>query len=193
MEKLFPKDAIWMLGLIWLVFVVDLLLPGFTFNVFGIRPRELTGLPGIFTSPFLHGGLGHILSNSISLIGTAMLVRLAVGSKLLRRIMIFGAIGAGAGAWLFSSGGIVVGASGMIYALIGFLFAQAFFNPTLRSWLSAILSLIFFGGALLSFFNFMPYISWSAHFWGFVSGIGLAYLYRPRAESSGGTSPKSGI
>jgi len=177
-DKLFPKDAFVLLAILWAVFVIDLFLPGFTFNGLGIRPRELTGLPGIFVSPFLHGSLGHLLSNSISLIGTAILVRMAVGTKLMRIVMVFGAIGAGAGTWLFGSGGVVVGASGMIYALIGFLFSQAFFNPSLRSWLSAVLSFVFFGGALLSFFNFMPYISWAAHFWGFVSGIGVAYLFK---------------
>ena len=178
MDKFLPKDAFVLLAIFWVVFAVDLIIPGFTFNSFGIRPRELTGLPGIVVSPFLHGGLGHLLSNSISLIGTAILVRMAVGSKLMRLVMLFGAIGAGVGTWLFGSGGVVVGASGMIYALIGFLFSQAFFNPSLRSWLSAVLSFLFFGGALLSFFNFMPYVSWAAHFWGFVSGIGLAYAFK---------------
>jgi len=184
MDKFLPKDALWLLGIIWLVFLLDLIIPGFTFNTYGIRPREMTGLPGVFVSPFLHGNLGHILSNSISLLGTAMLVRLAVGTKLMRSIMFIGVVGSGAGTWLFGSAGIVVGASGMIYALIGFLFAQAVFNPSLRSWLSAVLSLVFFGGALLSFFNFMPHISWAGHFWGFVTGVGTAYLFRPTKKAT---------
>jgi len=123
-------------------------------------------------------------SNSISLLGAAVLVRLAVGSAQLRLIVVAGIIGSGIGTWLFASAEVVVGASGLVYALIGFLFAYAYYHPSLRSWATAILSLVFFGGALLSLFNFSPYISWAAHFWGFVSGIAIAYLSKSTRQES---------
>ena len=174
-QKFLSKEILYFSAAIWIVFAVDLLLVGLNFNGFGIRPRSAEGLVGIIFSPFLHGGLGHILANTFSFIGCAILVRLAAGTKILRLVMLFGVLGGGLGAWLFSSGGIVVGASGMIYALIGFLFAQAYFTPSVRSWAGALLTLIFFGGALLSFFSFSPFISWAGHFWGFVAGIGAAF------------------
>ncbi|GHB67359.1 hypothetical protein GCM10008107_16010 [Psychrosphaera saromensis] len=179
-NKFLPKDILLLLAIMWIVFLIDFFIPFATFNGFGIRPRSLSGLMGIIFSPFLHGGFGHIISNSISLLGTGILVRLAVGSKQLRYVLLLGIIGSGIGTWLFGSGGLVVGASGLVYALIGFLFTQAFFNPSLRSWFSAILAFVLFGGALLSLFNMLPYISWAAHFWGFVSGIGIAYLFKAR-------------
>lgn len=176
---LLPKSLLIFLALIWGIYLIDVILVGFTFNVFGIRPRSLSGLIGVFTSPFLHGSLGHLISNSISLFGTAVLLRMAAGTKTLNWTMFGAAIGAGVGTWLFSTGGIVVGASGMIYGLLGFLFAHAYFQPSIRSWAGAIVAFVLFGGALMSFFNFMPYISWSAHFWGFISGIGMGYLMKP--------------
>ncbi|WP_299265048.1 rhomboid family intramembrane serine protease [uncultured Psychrosphaera sp.] len=179
-NKFLPKDILLLLTIMWIVFLIDFFIPFATFNSFGIRPRSLSGLMGIIFSPFLHGGFGHIISNSISLLGTGILVRLAVGSKQLRYVLLLGILGSGIGTWLFGSGGLVVGASGLVYALIGFLFTQAFFNPSLRSWFSAILAFVLFGGALLSLFNMLPYISWAAHFWGFVSGIGIAYLFKAR-------------
>lgn len=179
-NKFLPKDILLLLTIMWIVFLIDFFIPFATLNGFGIRPRSLSGLMGILFSPFLHGGFGHIISNSISLLGTGILVRLAVGSKQLRYVLLLGIIGSGVGTWLFGSGGLVVGASGLVYALIGFLFTQAFFNPSLRSWFSAILAFVLFGGALLSLFNMLPYISWAAHFWGFVSGIGIAYLFKAR-------------
>ena len=179
-NKFLPKDILLLLTIMWIVFLIDFFIPFVTFNSFGIRPRSLSGLMGIIFSPFLHGGFGHIISNSISLLGTGILVRLAVGSKQLRYVLLLGILGSGIGTWLFGSGGLVVGASGLVYALIGFLFTQAFFNPSLRSWFSAILAFVLFGGALLSLFNMLPYISWAAHFWGFVSGIGIAYLFKAR-------------
>lgn len=179
-NKFLPKDILILLAVMWGIFLIDLIIPFVSLNVFGIRPRSLSGLIGIIFSPFLHGGFGHIFSNSVSLLGTAILVRLAVGSKQLRYIVLLGIIGSGIGSWLFASGGLIVGASGLVYALIGFLFTQAYFNPSLRSWFSAILSFVLFGGALLSLFNMLPYISWAAHFWGFVSGIAIAYIFKAK-------------
>ena len=179
-NKFLPRDILILLAIMWVIFLIDLIIPFVNLNVFGIRPRSLSGLIGIIFSPFLHGGFGHIISNSISLLGTGILVRLAVGSKQLKLVVLLGILGSGIGTWLFGSGGLVVGASGLVYALIGFLFTQAYFNPSLRSWFSAILAFVLFGGALLSLFNMLPYISWAAHFWGFVSGIGIAYLFKAR-------------
>lgn len=184
MNKILPKDTLVLLAIIWVIFIVDVILPFINFNTFGIRPREVSGLPGILLSPFLHHGLGHIVSNSISLLGTSILVRMAVGTVGLRQVLIFSALLGGLGTWLFSTGGIVVGASGVVYGLIGFLFAQAYFNPSIKGWAVALLSLIFFGGALLSFFSFSPYISWAAHFWGAIAGVGAAYVFKPKVADN---------
>lgn len=92
--------------------------------------------------------------------------------------MWLGALVSGLGVWAFGSDGITVGASGIIYAFIGFLFFDAYFNPTIRSWLFAIISFVAYSGTLISFVSFLPSISWAGHFWGFASGILLAYLLR---------------
>ena len=44
--------------------VVDL-VPGTDLDRWGIQPREIDGLVGIVTMPFLHGGFGHLISNTI--------------------------------------------------------------------------------------------------------------------------------
>lgn len=180
---LLPKDALLLLAVMWLVFLVDFILPFVSFNGFGIRPQSLSGLIGIVFSPFLHAGFGHILSNSISLLGTAVLVRLAVGSSRLRVVLLLGILGSGLGTWLFASANLVVGASGLVYALIGFLFTQAYFNPSVRAWLTAIIAFVLFGAALISLFKFSPYISWAAHFWGFVTGVGIGYLFKSKVTA----------
>ncbi|MBU2881120.1 rhomboid family intramembrane serine protease [Psychrosphaera sp. B3R10] len=177
-KKIIPKDIFILLAIMWAVFVIDVLLVGISLNQFGIRPRRLDGLLGMIFSPFLHGGIGHIVSNSIALLGTGILVRMAVGSKRARLVMLFSVIGSGIGTWLFAQAGVVVGASGLVYGLLGFLFGYAFFHPSIKSWAIAIVSLFLFGGAVLSILSFNPYISWAAHFWGFVSGVGTAYLIK---------------
>lgn len=177
-KLIFPRETIFLITVMWGVFIIDLALPGISFDHFGIHPRKLDGLTGILLSPFLHGGLSHIISNSIPLIILSALVRISIGSKQMLVVMFTGVLGSGLGTWLFSSGGLVIGASGLVFALIGFLLADAYFSPSLRSWTVAILSFVLYGGALLSLFGFVPFISWAAHFWGLVSGIAIASLLR---------------
>ena len=167
-----------LVAVMWGVFIIDSVLPGITFNHFGILPRKLDSLTGIFVSPFLHRGLAHILSNSIPLLVLSALVRLSIGPTQMFVVLFIGCIGSGLGTWLFGSSNLVIGASGLVFALIGFLLADAYFSPSLRSWTVAILSFILYGGALLSLFDLLPYVSWAAHFWGLVSGIAIALLLR---------------
>ena len=182
-KLIFPSVAIFLVAVMWGVFIIDLALPGLTFDHFGIYPRKLNGLTGILLSPFLHGGLSHIISNSIPLIILSALVRISIGSQRLLVVMFIGVVGSGLGTWLFSSGGLVIGASGLVFSLIGFLLADAYFSPSLRSWTVAVLSFVLYGGTLLSLFSFLPFVSWAAHFWGLVSGIAIASLLRrPRQD-----------
>jgi len=178
MTKYFGSPAaFYFLLIIWAVFLIDLFIPGFSFNQLGIRPRSIDGLLGIAISPFLHGGIFHIISNSLPLIILPILVRFSVGKEHVLTVMILGALGSGIGTWVFGSNGVVVGASGVVYSLIGYLFARAYFSPSLRTWACALVSFILYSGSLISFFHFMPYISWAAHFWGFVAGIAAAGLW----------------
>ncbi len=182
-KRFVPTEILWFIAIIWGVFLIDAVLFGINLNYFGIRPRNIGGLHGILLSPFLHGGLYHLISNSIGILVLGSLLKTSIGPKKLRLVMLLGAIGSGVGVWLFASNGLVVGASGMVFAFLGYLFADAFFNPSLRSWLFAILSFLSYGGALFSLISFVPYISWSAHFWGFITGILLSYtLGRKRSQ-----------
>ena len=54
------------IGLIWLVFLVDVVLP-IDLASFGLTPRKVFGSIGIVTMPFLHGGWNHIISNTVPL------------------------------------------------------------------------------------------------------------------------------
>lgn len=184
-KRILPSAALALLAVMWVVFVVDLLLPGITFNHLGIQPRKLAGLSGIVFAPVLHGSLVHIISNTIPLLVLCVLVRVSVGSSQLLLVMLCGAVGSGLGAWVFGTGGYVVGASGVVFALIGYLLADAWFSPSLRSWGIAVVSLALYGSALLSLLSFLPFISWAGHFWGLVSGIVVASALR----SSKGSSP----
>ena len=72
--RLAGKIALGFVALIWLI---QLLNWGLDLGLerFGVRPRQLTGLPGILLAPLLHGGFAHLFTNSLPLLvlGTVML------------------------------------------------------------------------------------------------------------------------
>ena len=47
-------------GLLWVVEIVDL-SSGFQLDVYGILPRKVDGLMGIFWSPMLHADFAHLV------------------------------------------------------------------------------------------------------------------------------------
>ena len=63
------------LVIIWVVEVVNA-FTGHSLNVYGILPRTVEGLRGIPLSPFLHGGFGHLLSNTLPLLALGGLAAL---------------------------------------------------------------------------------------------------------------------
>ena len=62
-------------AVIWLVFIIDRVLP---LENFGLLPRSFKGLAGIVTLPFLHANLKHIMANTVPLV---VLLGLLAGSR----------------------------------------------------------------------------------------------------------------
>src|SRR5258706_10905891 len=111
------------LGFVALIWIIQLLNSGLALGLerFGIRPRQLTGLPGILFAPLLHGGFSHIIANSLPLLvlGTGML-HLYPNSAV--RVLPAIYLGPGTAVWLFGRGPVHVGASGLVYGLFSYIF-----------------------------------------------------------------------
>lgn len=174
MKKFVTFEPLVFVAAIWIVFLVDSLLP-VDFNHFGIIPRNITGLVGIVFSPFLHANLFHIISNSVPLLVLGCFVRLNGRSTYWFATVGIMAIG-GLGTWLFSTGGMVVGASGLVFGYWSFLIVNGILKKSLLSIALSVVTLLFYGGLLFSFIHFSHYISWAGHFWGAIGGFSVAYL-----------------
>ncbi|MCG8425895.1 MAG: rhomboid family intramembrane serine protease, partial [Chromatiales bacterium] len=109
LKRLLPPEAILLIITMWTVFIVDASLPAIDLNNLGILPRTTEGLTGVLASPFLHGGLAHIISNTAPLLILPLLIRLSVGSTQLRLVLFIGIMGSGLGTWLFGSNNLVIG------------------------------------------------------------------------------------
>ena len=56
-------------GLLWLVWLVDLIWPGsLSILGYGIVPRTTFGLRGIVVAPLIHANLQHLIANTIPLL-----------------------------------------------------------------------------------------------------------------------------
>ena len=168
------KDSASIVTAIWLVSFADFVLPGAGLSFLGIVPREISGLLGIVCSAFIHGSLSHLVSNTPSLFFLLMLLSLGERRNRFWLVVVFGIIGSGAMTWMLSSGGRVVGASGLVFVLIGYLLANCMFNPNQRSLPIGLITIVVFGGSVVSMHHFAPQISLSAHFGGLVAGVVLA-------------------
>jgi len=144
-------------------------------RTYGIRPREVEGLWGIFCSPFLHGNFGHLLANTGALFGL-LTVAFVFSRKLTWIAILTITLLSGGLVWVFGTANTIhIGASGLIFGLIGFLMFIGFFR---REWTALFVSLaigFLYGGALLSLLNVVPGISWSGHFFGFIAGVMAAW------------------
>lgn len=147
---------------------------------FGLRPREVRGLWGIGTDPFLHASYGHLLSNTIPFILIGWVVLLS-GVRTWLTVTLIVVVGGGLLTWLVAPHGTVLGANGLIFGWLGYLLARAYFSRKLKWIVIAVLVLFFFGtllGSLLP--SFGANTAWQGNACGFVAGIGAAAVLHPR-------------
>jgi len=171
------RFPILLLILLWLIEAVDNML-GLNLHVLGIYPREWSGFPGIFTSPFIHSTWGHLASNSLPLlILTSIMV--IFYSKVATQSFISIMIGTGIMVWLFARPSYHIGASGVVYGLVAFVFWTGVFKKNMKSIVLALIVLTLYSGSVESMFpNVEKNISWESHLFGAMIGLVTAFVFK---------------
>jgi membrane associated rhomboid family serine protease len=171
-------------AVLWVIQIVNA-NHDYAFNRFGLKPREVDGLWGVLTQPFLHESYGHLLSNTVPLVGIGwvlMLSGIRVWLFVTATVIVLG----GLATWVVGpSNTVIVGASGMVFGWLGYLLARAYFTRRLKWILTAVALLVFFGtllGSLLPTVN--ARVSWQSHVCGFLAGIFVGWLLHPRKGSA---------
>lgn len=170
------------LGVLWALELTDLWLLDGMLDGFGIRPREAFGLIGVLTWPFLHGGLAHLLSNTLALLLFGTLV-LMWGRREFFAVTAVSTIVGGLGVWLVgATGSVHVGASGVCFGYFGYLLARGFYERKLGSVLLSLVIAILFGGTLAGAVPglSMPGISWEGHLFGLIGGVLVARRFKQK-------------
>jgi membrane associated rhomboid family serine protease len=163
-----------LVGLCWLVFVINNLLWSGHLNQYGIVPRHFRSLAGILWAPFLHGSFKHLLANTVPL--------LILGAVICSRsrwefvlIAVAGTLMAGGLTWIFARNACHIGASGLIFCFFGYLGSMAYFRRTFGSLLLSAVCILGYGGILRGLLPSSPSISWESHIAGLVAGVALAW------------------
>jgi len=175
--RLAGRIALGFVALIWLIQVLNWGLD-LELGRFGVRPRELAGLPGILLAPLLHGGFVHLATNSLPLLvlGTGMLYLYPNSAfKVIPAIY----LGPGIAVWLFARAPSVhVGASGLIYGLVGYIFVAGVIRRDRRAIAASLLVAFLYGSTVWGVLPIEPGVSWQTHLAAALIGLALAVALR---------------
>ena len=161
-----------LLALLWGLESIDYLFLNGGLDQYGIQPRSLEGLYGIFAAPFLHGGFGHLTSNTI---GIAMLGTLLIlwSDNEFVKVSLVSALVGGLGTWLVGGANSVhIGASGVVFGYFGYLQLRGWYQRSVLS-IGISVAVGWLYGSLA--FGMIPMftaanISWEGHLFGFIGG-----------------------
>ncbi len=164
----------------WVVEGIDLVAGDLDAN--GIRPRVDEGLLGILFAPFLHGSLGHLVGNTVSLAVLGAVVALG-GLRNIAVVTAIVALVAGLGTWAVAAPGTLhIGASGITFGYISYLVVRGLYSRSALHVAAGVIVFLFWGGTLLTGLVPEQGISWQSHLFGALGGILAARLLHVAAR-----------
>lgn len=179
LSEQFKSQVALLVGILILLFAIELVdsfLPGnHPLDQWGIVPRHLRGLIGIPLAPFLHGDFAHLYDNSLPFVVLGWFVLLG-GMRQFIQVTVCVALCGGLGTWIFgSSGSVHIGLSGVIFGYLGYLLGRGWYQRNFASIIVAVVVGFIYLGMLFQLVSVKSHVSWSGHFFGFLSGIGFAW------------------
>lgn len=166
----------------WIVEVVDLVAGDL--DSAGIRPRDPDGLLGIALSPFLHGGFGHLLGNTIPFLILGAAIALGGLARIAAVTAIVAVVG-GIGTWIAAPAATVhIGASGLVFGFAAYLVARGAFTRRPLHVAAGLLVLAVYGTTLVLGLVPEPGVSWQGHLFGALGGaVAARVLHRRTARA----------
>ena len=163
-------------AILWLIKLTEIT---FDLNLvqYGIYPRRAGGLLGILWAPLIHGSLFHVFANTASILalGTALLYGYPRSAKIVIPVIY---AGAGLGVWLFARSAYHIGASGLSFGMMFFVFTIGVLRWDRRAIALSLFVFVLYGGMVWGILPGNPGISFESHFFGALTGIALAFLFK---------------
>jgi membrane associated rhomboid family serine protease len=156
---------------------------------YGIISRSNYGLRGIVTAPLVHGSWGHLISNTFPMFVLSGLLFYFYQRVAYRAFWLI-YFATGIAVWLFARPVSHVGASGVVYGLVSFIFWNGIFRQSLRSIILALLVLFFYSGMFMGILPDQEGISWESHLIGSLAGVLAAFWFQGELEAEELETPK---
>jgi membrane associated rhomboid family serine protease len=144
----------------------------------GIYPRRLSGLVGVVCSPFIHGDISHLFNNTVPLfLLTAAMVYFYRSISL--KVLFYGILVSGLLTWIIGRESYHIGASGLIYVLVSFIFFKGIQTKYYRLVALSLTVIVVYGGMIWYVFPTVDSgISWEGHLSGLLTGFVFVHLFQ---------------
>lgn len=157
------------------IFFLQRLLPNL--QPYTLQPQVGAGLLGVLTAPLLHGSIGHLAANSLSVLILGTLAGTVFPRATLRALPVIW-LGSGLGTWLIAAGGFHIGASGVTHGLGFLVFALGILRRDRPAIAASLIAFFFFGGMVMSVLPMEMGVSWEYHLSGAAFGVISGFAWR---------------
>jgi len=163
---------------IWIIKIIE-----YTFEIsfvqYGILPKKLSGIKGIFFAAFIHKDFNHLLNNSYPvLVLGAMLF--SFYKEIAMKILIYLFFMSGVLLWVIGRPSFHIGASGIIYSLATFLFVSGVIRKNTSLSAISLLVVFLYGSMIWGVLPIKKFVSWEGHLSGLIVGFIIALLFRKK-------------
>jgi len=182
---IFQRSLVYAVGFVFILWCIKAIEWGASsdFGMLGILPRTLTGTVGILTAPLVHGDFSHLLSNTSSLL-LLLIALFYFYDKIALEVFFWIYLMTGIWVWIAARPAYHIGASGLVYGIVTFLFFSGLLRKDARSMAVALATLFLYGGMIYGIFPGNDNISWESHMLGAVAGTFCAFYFRQNAGSA---------
>ena len=147
---------------------------------FGIMPRTLSGLSGVFFSPLLHStnDIFHLINNTFPIF-ILTIALLYYYRKIAFQVFFLSWFLSGILTWMIAKneGSFHIGISSIIYSLVCFLFVSGVLGKQKQLQAVSLLIVFIYGSLVWGVFPMEEKVSWQGHLGGSITGIALAAYY----------------
>lgn len=171
---IFPTFFIFVIWILKLYEIID----DKDLSILGIFPRQFDGLVGIIFAPLIHKDFAHLINNTVSLyflmIGVYYFFNL-IAYKIFFASYFFTNILV----WLIGRSAYHIGSSGLIYSFAFYLFFSGVISKNNNLLALSLLVTFLYGSMVWGLFPVIGHISWESHLSGALTGMLLAFYYKP--------------
>ncbi len=165
---------------IWMVHLYQR-AAGWDPGMYGIMSRRFWGLQGILTGPLVHGSWGHLASNSVPLFVLTVMTTYFYKKVAMRAFWMIYVL-TGVSVWMFGRDVSHIGASGVVYGLVAFIFWNGIFRRSLRSIMLAAIVMLLYSGMFMGVLPDQEGVSWESHLLGSLVGIFVSFWFKGEME-----------